>query len=396
MTHRIIFTVLLFPLGLIVGCNGGNDANNASNQPAPAAPLASKPKAANIPGGTNIVNKKPTKAPRSAPKRTKSAAITDPDTFFIEKEAPAGEKFEIITGQPKPSAENLFAMVPPQEKQNSESFTIVERPEEQVGVPSSNFQLPEGFTVIQEYGYSPNGIPNRIRCEKDQAIMAFVPGGLFLQGTDEGATNASPQHTVDVSPFFIDVTEVTLASYKTYIALSKNIKGRQPEKPLNIDELDETLPARGLDWGQAKRYAKVHDKDLPTEAEWEKAARGVNGFQYPWGNSRPIWSALRNQKDISPVQAFKNDISPFGVYDMAGNTKEWCLDWYAPNAFESIVKSNRTASDPEGPKAANSQREKVLRGNGPGWRITHREGKAMSTRDPMIGFRCVLRVEISE
>lgn len=142
--------------------------------------------------------------------------------------------------------------------------------------------------------------------------MVYVPGGEFLMGRDDGASEAEkPAHKVSVEPFFMDVYEVTVSKYANP----------------NSDAKD--LPKVGVNWNEADAFCKKSGKRLPTEAEWEFAARGSAGFIYPWGNEWENADANVGTKNFADVGKFKGK-SPFGIYDMSGNAFEWTSDDFKP------------------------------------------------------------------
>ncbi len=200
--------------------------------------------------------------------------------------------------------------------------------------------------------------------------MTYVPGGEFLMGNEKADDDESPAHRVYVKPFFIDVTEVTNAQWK-------KVHADHTFKPE-----DATKPVRGMTWEEAAAYAKAIGKRLPTEAEWEKAARGTDGRLYPWGN---FWhETLVTQADAQPVAQHLAARSPYGCLDMAGNVWEWTDSWYEP------YPGNRVPSEQYGRKC------KVIRGGADFCsysfqRSTHRYYVAPNTKryGYAIGLRCV-------
>jgi formylglycine-generating enzyme required for sulfatase activity len=154
------------------------------------------------------------------------------------------------------------------------------------------------------------------------AGMTYVPGGSFLMGSDEGDTISRPPHFETVGPFFMDTTEVTNAQYAEFIKATGQVPPRSWREGV-YPEAEANFPVTGVTWYEAAEYAAWKGKRLPTEAEWEFAARGTDGRIYPWGDE---WDAsLANAGDtargLRPVG--QGGVSPFGIYDMAGNAWEW-------------------------------------------------------------------------
>ena len=174
--------------------------------------------------------------------------------------------------------------------------------------------------------------------------MIYIPPGEFLMGSNgrtaaEGSGNADegPLHKVYVQAYYIDKYEVTNAQYKDFVDATGQ---RLPRHWKN----DAYLPGKAdhpviyVSWFEANEYCHWVGKRLPTEAEWEKAARGTDALRFPWGNRYdPLkantpqrWLALHQKADTMPVGSFEEGKSPYGVYDMAGNVYEWTSSWYKP------------------------------------------------------------------
>ena len=161
--------------------------------------------------------------------------------------------------------------------------------------------------------------------------MVYVPGGEFMMGRNSDDPRETPAHKVTVNPFFIDVYEVTCAEYKKYLDLNPDQPAPSNWVERRIPDASASLPVTGVDWYQAKGFGAWSKKRLPTEAEWEFAARGTDGRLYPWGHE---WRAgLANtgtaergpgdgQVHMKEIGFFKGK-SPYGVYDMVGNAWEW-------------------------------------------------------------------------
>jgi serine/threonine protein kinase len=156
--------------------------------------------------------------------------------------------------------------------------------------------------------------------------MVSVPGGEFMMGNEKGDEYEKPVHKVTVKPFYIDIYEVTCADYKKFMDAT-NHKQPQTWKTREIPSGWEKRPVTGVNWDDANAYAKWAGKRLPTEAEWEFAARGTDGRIYPWGNE---WQdGMANAKgvnnEVKDVGSYQGK-SPFGAYDMVGNAWEWTAD----------------------------------------------------------------------
>jgi serine/threonine-protein kinase len=154
-------------------------------------------------------------------------------------------------------------------------------------------------------------------------------------GRDNGSLYEKPAHTVALDAFWIDQTEVTNAMYAKCVGegICKEPTNKSSYTHLNSygnSEFD-TYPVVYVGWNMAQTYCEWAGRRLPTEAEWEKAARGTDGRTYPWGNEAPNKELLNygnNIGDTIAVGSYANGISPYGAYDMAGNVWEWVSDWY--------------------------------------------------------------------
>ena len=255
----------------------------------------------------------------------------------------------------------------------------------------TEYELPEGFTPIEITGVSRSGLPWRIRGEVDGAVMALVPEGVFIQGTNSGDAQATPEHGVLLDAFYIDVREVTYARYEKFReAANEKTRVRRPSRAA----IDPQEPVLGVTWAEAHAFALWAKKDLPTEAQWEKAARGPDGFRYPWGNGPTIWHRARAFGQIDKVATFRCDQSPYGVFDMAGNAREWCSDWYTEKYYTQLMaEAGSTARNPTGPKASGGTSMRVVKGGDPNWFVWARSGVAQSEHPNDVGFRCVLKLK---
>jgi formylglycine-generating enzyme required for sulfatase activity len=154
------------------------------------------------------------------------------------------------------------------------------------------------------------------------AGMAFIPGGSFLMGSDDGDTISKPPHFETVEPFFMDTTEVTNAQYAEFIKATGQVPPRSWKDGV-YPEAQTNFPVTGITWYEAAEYAAWKGKRLPSEAEWEFAARGTDGRMYPWGDEWDSSLANAGEKANGLRPVGQGGVSPFGIYDMAGNAWEW-------------------------------------------------------------------------
>jgi len=151
------------------------------------------------------------------------------------------------------------------------------------------------------------------------------------------------------------------------------------------------MPKVMVSANEARSYAEWCGKRLPTEAQWEMAARTSDGRMHPWGMDPPSWDKPRPPRQVGQVMAFANDVSPFRVFDLAGNAWEWTSDWYDSRYYQQF--RNSTAINPTGPERRPRTQQLVVKGGSERWVASWREGRKPETRLPYLGFRCVLPVE---
>jgi formylglycine-generating enzyme required for sulfatase activity len=237
-------------------------------------------------------------------------------------------------------------------------------------------------------GRAATRLPHEIK-GADGAPMVLVPKGEFIMGSPLGTyifgDNEAPRRRIHLKAFYIDKFEVTNARFRKELVPKDGYMGTF----INDDQ-----PVVGVSWFQAREYCGRVKKRLPTEAEWEKAARGTDGRSYPWGN-QPATCKLAIMGGIIPscsrgfatweVGSCPLGVSPYGAMDMAGNVMEWVADWYSGGYYEKAPPKN-----PKGPKAG---KLRVLRGGA--WfnsrvllRSAFRTGFSPGGSNHGIGFRC--------
>ncbi len=228
----------------------------------------------------------------------------------------------------------------------------------------------------------------------DGMVMVYVPAGDFNMGSLAGFPDEQPVHTVYLDAYWIDRTEVTNAMYARCVAagacLYPMIKHSNTHFGYYYSLEYANYPVIGLKWSSAETYCAWAGRRLPTEAEWEKAARGTDGRNYPWGNGGPSSGLLNFNNpagDTTSVGSYRFGASPYGALDMAGNVTEWVADWYAAGYYGISPSSN-----PTGPATG---QYRGLRGGS--WhsdeysvRSADRRWIEPDSREITVGFRCVL------
>ena len=263
-----------------------------------------------------------------------------------------------------------------------------------------------------------------------QDDMVLVPAGEFTMGTSAGSNGLPDEHParlVYLSAFWIDRYEVTNAAYETFVQATDYVAPANANPVSTLWERNRPLPGIeqhpvvNVSWLDAVAFCRWAGKRLPTEAEWEKAARGTTGRLYPWGNewdfekanSASYWAkrtvefsnsvdweafwikgegaVISREKGVKgeiltlPVGSFPAGVGPYGALDLAGNAAEWVQDWYNPNYYPTAP-----LSDPQGPDRGAI---KAMRGGS--WlkpaislRTTDRDWGTMASRPSGTGFRC--------
>jgi sulfatase modifying factor 1 len=214
--------------------------------------------------------------------------------------------------------------------------------------------------------------------------MILIPAGEFIMGSND-RDNEKPVHKVFLDSYYIMKTPVTVKQYKTFCTATGRALPKKPHWGWKADH-----PMVRVSWEDAVAFCAWAGIQLPTEAQWEKAARGTDGREYPWGNG---WDASRCVNSVSDrvespmwVGSYPQGASPYGVLDMSGNVWDWCADWYDEGYYQASPYQN-----PAGP--ANGQ-FRVLRGGSWGYlnqsvfRCAARGGNLPAFRGDNIGFRC--------
>jgi formylglycine-generating enzyme required for sulfatase activity len=220
--------------------------------------------------------------------------------------------------------------------------------------------------------------------------MVLIPAGEFLMGAEDGQQDARPSHRVYLSSYWIDQYEVTNTQYRQCVDAGSCTL---PKDRLTFEDLTRVQhPVTNITWNQARSFCQWQGKRLPTEAEWEKAARGTDGRRYPWGNDgEVVKSRVRNGElkaggnGTESIGLQTSTASPYGVFDLIGSVSEWVKDWYAEDFYQTSP-----VRDPQGPPRGSFR---VLRGGEwdekpPDLRASYRGWDDVTYWGPTLGVRC--------
>jgi formylglycine-generating enzyme required for sulfatase activity len=282
-----------------------------------------------------------------------------------------------------------------------------------VSTPTSNMVPELGSTRISE---------------TDGMVQVYVPAGVFEMGSEDGYEDEKPVHTVYLDAFWIDQTEITNEMFQTfirdtgyvtdaesygssYVYLNNEwieISGadwKHPEGSTSNLENLEDHPVVQVSWNDAMAYCEWAKRILPTEAQWEKAAKGTVASTYPWGNEFNCKNGNFDDESVldeyvvaglagcdgyhttAPVREYEGGVSPYEVYDMAGNVREWVMDWYDDKFYGEMSAAENN------PQNSEESDYKTIRGGSwfdieEGVRSTVRSYNAPYIADYIMGFRC--------
>ena len=370
------------------GCGGDPDlpppppgSSQPPSTPPPGGPTPSGDPAAEAAAAGPKMPSAPTKRPgqsskkaaQARPSRPATGDVSDgPDPQLSTLIAFAGPRPEVDV-TPLSAREDAKFLVTPSPLGSSSLGFVVPPNDSQGGSP----RPPEGYRAADAATTDEQGRPSRIVPLDGGPEMVLVPGGAFRFGDRAAGGEAG----LTVSAFYIDRTEVTLAEWTRY---REAVDDRVPA-PLNAGDPPD-FPATGLRLRDVTQYAEWIGKAIPTEVQWEKAARGAMSLPNVWGRGRPLWSAPRRPGELHAVGAYPGDRSVYGAMDLAGNAREWTLDPWDADPY-SQAEGTTDWSGPRRPRSAN---ERVVRGEADGFSVITRDAVNASATDRLIGFRCVL------
>jgi formylglycine-generating enzyme required for sulfatase activity/S1-C subfamily serine protease len=220
--------------------------------------------------------------------------------------------------------------------------------------------------------------------------MVLIPAGEFLMGAEDGQQDARPSHRVYLSSYWIDQYEVTNTQYRQCVDAGSCTLPK--DRQMFEDRQRTQHPVTNITWNQARSFCQWLGKRLPTEAEWEKAARGTDGRRYPWGNDGEALKHHMGNRELTtgadgvdPVGRQMSTASPYGVFDLIGSVSEWVKDWYAEDFYQASP-----SRDPQGPLRGSFR---VLRGGEwnektPNFQASYRGWDEVTYWGPTLGVRC--------
>jgi eukaryotic-like serine/threonine-protein kinase len=273
------------------------------------------------------------------------------------------------------------------------TFTLRSNQTLTITTKATQTPIPETAATVTMTSTPEYGIVSTTVSPIDGMMLVYVPAGEFIMGSNDGESDEQPVHKVYLDAFWIDQTEVTNRMYAQCVAAGKCSPPNASSSILREIYYGTAsyadYPVIYVNWYQAADYCQWAERRLPSEAEWEKAARSTDERQYPWGNNLDNSRANFNRAigDTTRVGSYPTGASPYGAFDMAGNVWEWVNDWYGSSYYSSSPTDN-----PIGPSSGDGL---VVRGGS--WfhdglyvRSAGRHRHPSSFNYYLLGFRCAV------
>jgi len=308
------------------------------------------------------------KPPETTPKVATAPAPTSPAT----PASPIGPTPGIPTAvAPSPPPESTGPTAPRADGSKGPEVAVRARP------------LPIGFSALPTTPLHASGWPTEIVADRDGAAMILIPATTFIMGREDGDPAERPSHRVTVSTFYIDRHEVTGAQFQQFL--------KDTGRPVDAQRQPD-LPATGMSAREAKSYCEWVRRRLPTEAQWELAARSTDGRISYWNGEIPGGKDTpKGLRAIEPVMSLSTDVSPYGVFDLGANAWEFTSEWYDSQYYQQVKNG---VTDPTGPVASRAKPAQVtVKGGSKSGVLTWRDGVRLEARLPYLGFRGALPVE---
>lgn len=297
---------------------------------------------------------------------------------------------------------------------------VVERPAPEPPIPAlppaqvERSRVPDGFKIVGRDADPNSGLPLTIEHEKTGYQLKLVPAGEFNLGSSAGVgeSDERPQRHIYLDAYWIGETEVTCEQFAQFL----NEKGNQTEGgvtwcslmgAVKIEQSGGYFKAKSglgahpvveLSWFGARAFARWMGGDLPTEPQWEKAAKGGREVTWPWGNTWDKNNAATGDHTDTTVPVKSYGQNGYGLFDMAGNVLEWCADWYAENAYSQLRDGQRNPTGPSsgdmltveywqgGEKKTEQQAFRVVRGGRVGNRAANARCAHRGLNPPALWF----------
>jgi formylglycine-generating enzyme required for sulfatase activity len=324
-----------------------------------------------------IVREVEFEAVAAAPAATTTTAAETPVAAALTSEAPTTEAPPAAT--PTAPASTTAA---------STSDAVV--PPTSTPLPPTSTPLPPTSTPTLEPEPTATPEPPTATSAPQPEGMVFVSAGSFKMGSASGQANEAPVHDVTLDAFYMDKFEVSNGQYRACVKSGGCTPGSRVDsftyKGYRDDPAYDNYPVVGVTWDQAEAYCRWAGQRLPTEAEWEYAARGPENLTWPWGNSFDPKLSAASAGDTQPVDSYQEGVSPFGAYNMAGNVGEWVADVYNETFYAN--------SPAENPFNSGDGAGRIFRGgsfanpDGAFYTTSRRYGNVRTFNDVDVGFRC--------